>query len=64
MVLMSLFAEQQWRHSHREETFGPWGRGLSLSLAKPHDHGWGLLWYLGAWGKREERDVSSINGTK
>ena len=26
MVLMNLFAEQQWRHRHREETFGHSGR--------------------------------------
>ena len=27
MVLMSLFAEQQWRHRHREQTCGHgWGR--------------------------------------
>ena len=24
---MNLFAEQQWRHRHREQNFLPWGQG-------------------------------------
>ena len=27
MVLMELFARQQWRHRHREQTYGPGGMG-------------------------------------
>ena len=28
MILMNLFAEQRWRHRHREQTYGQgWGRG-------------------------------------
>ena len=27
MVLMKLFAGQQWRHRHREQTYGQEGRG-------------------------------------
>ena len=27
MILMNLFAEQRWRHRHREQTYGQgWGR--------------------------------------
>ena len=27
MVLKSLFTGQQWRHRHREKTYGHWWRG-------------------------------------
>ena len=26
-VLLKLFAGQQWRHPHREQTYGMWGKG-------------------------------------